>query len=220
MNVSTVEPIPWIGVLGTWGYGDPRRDWRLPGGPFDTMMTAAGFEQLWARRPFTWDTRLDGLPGFLDNNGWEANGDQLAYMLEELAPGQRNGIFHSYAGALIMRAATRVKVGRILTIGTPPHRTIRKWARQALEAGHIEHWTHVLDKDFDKMGLLGALTDLEFRFTWRPPFVDRTMNIPGVPELKLGHIGHSNLLYRPQADVWEREGLFKVLRDDRALVAA
>jgi hypothetical protein len=210
---------PWFGVLGTWQYEDPldnipdTKDWRAASSRFSKMMDAEGFMQLYAPDDlFSWDGSVDGLPW--SGPTWEAAGDELGYRLKYLQPELRRGIGHSYGGAVIIRAALKVKLHSLLTIGTPANRQLRNMAREAIRRGNLPRWTHANDAHWDQTGALGGLADGSVRFRWAWPPIDRRMSLPGCTEVLVQGVGHSGLLWeRAERSLWRGAGLFDALRD-------
>lgn len=203
----------WVGILGTWAYkpGDPRREWFQDGSTFSESLKRYGLEPARPEDDFVWSGDLDGT-FFAHGNDWEAGAHNLAHYLRSLPFEDRNLIAHSHGGAVALFAALRVPIRSLVTISTPARKAVRQAGRDAIQTTLLGAWGHVLDDRWDTFGAGGALFDGDVRLTWRWPFIDRSMAVPGCKEWRLKGVGHSRLLDGLHTERMEREGILDVLR--------
>jgi pimeloyl-ACP methyl ester carboxylesterase len=201
-----VRATRYIPIAGTGAYSDP---WYCDDNSmFARMMRGAGFAVVRAvdGRPFRWSTDIDGLKFWARRSQWEAGADALVYFMEYLPVDDRNVIAHSHGGQLaLLAAASGLQLRTLTTIGTPVRNDVP--SREA--AKNIGFWQHIYDKEFDRVGWMGAWFDGRWS-------ADRTFkDVEGVHRLPLSGIDHSKVLHEDEhISKWLTEGWAENIRLD------
>lgn len=205
---------------GTWGRRRNFPWWRL-GSPFVQALEQAGHVvatssrdtagnplldavqagRAHRSRSWGWTTGLDGVLG--DNDLWLMSGQALAFWLE-LHPVDAI-IAHSHAGNVVAYACHfGAKVPVLITVGTPVRRDLSN-AYYAMRK-YVGFWAHLWTTG-DSMQILGTFPKIHFNR--RMSFAARNIEVC----LDGFFNRHSRLL---DADVWNRENLWKLLDGGRA----
>ena len=119
--------IEYVPIAGTNEHG---ASWCKPGSLFDTYLTRLGITRRQAARQF-WSRALAGT--FFTGSGhrvWQFGGDDLRVYLDSISSyrlARTILIAHSYGGAVLAYALAkrpRIRVGAIITVGTPIRRDL------------------------------------------------------------------------------------------------
>lgn len=204
----------YVAVLGThaWDRRYPEGQWWHPKSPFSAFLRSHDCRHAKPMDPFVWSGDLDGAL-LANGNDWEAGGKALKYYLRDLPYDSRNVIAHSHGGQVALYAAMEVPIRSLVMVGTP----VRKEIEQSVCPVALERigtCVHVSDKDWDWMGMLGAVFDRRWRLR-------RTFTDPAITTIQLKKIGHSGLLNNPALfPLWVSEGLIAALGDPALGVGA
>lgn len=189
----------YLPIAGTNGWRDT---WTRADSDFGRMMTAEGFELLFAGdRPFRWSTALDGLFG--DDREWAAGADALFYFLRTVPVNDRNLVAHSHGGQLaLLLAASGFPIRTLTTVGTPPRDDMPLAAAEHAIGFH----QHIYDLKRDFMGWLGQVGDHDLR-------TERALPSAHVKNIPVADISHSKILRDPKyIPLWKTEGWLNNLR--------
>lgn len=199
--------IRYLPVTGTGA----KHAWHLDGSPFVEFMRSEGLEPLrneYGAPLFQWDGKLHGL-WWQGADGWKHEALKLRTALKRVDYEDRNIVAHSHGGQLCtFLAASGFPIRTLTTIGTPVRSDVP--AKEA--AKHILYWQHIHDQKRDWMATLkriGALGDWDAK-------QERRFMVPGVVNIGLKDIGHSDLLSDPASFyMWRDHFLLDGIRHER-----
>lgn len=199
----------WSPIHGT---GKRVERWSRATSLFSLSMAARGFEVILdstTGETFEWGGKLDGTPFERGNPDWVQAGLAAAYFFEDVEDADLNFIAHSHGGAVVAEFLAFRSVRALVTVGTPARKDVKRKLAAALHDGRLGAWMHLFDARWDWIASLGQLFDERL-------FGSRAMKVPGMLDVPIAGIGHSNLLHEPeQFHHVEALGVLDLLRTGR-----
>ncbi len=205
-----MRPTYFVPIAGTWDWDEDKNKylWYEEGSPFVTFMNDNNFFLRFPDCPFEWSTGLEGLP-FTKFRQWKAGGRALGYYLDNKLGAwpleDKNIIAHSYGlYVALYYAAWGGKINSLISIGSPIRNDMKAIA--LLARPNIGKWLHLRDDRIDLVGVMGQMFDSGFSLS--------RMNSWSHREDSLGHIGHSDLIKKPEKfHHWLEADRLEVLRN-------
>lgn len=199
---------PYIAVHGTWDLGTD--SWWRHGSNFCKLAAQHGLSCSEEFESFYWSGVVDGISlkslftlGFLSDSHdtWRASGLALKNRLRYVPLKDRNIIVHSHG--LQVLAYASIEVNNIISVGSPIRHDLAEL--YTLLRNNSNAWMHIYDSSWDRMGILGQISDGKWFGKRNCPQADINQKLKG--------ISHSRILRDEKyMQLWVEQGWFDFLK--------